>query len=473
MRIHYPRTPHLPWSPGASADDVRVGGLAGFAGREVVVTEKLDGENTTMYADGLHARSLDSAHHPSRTWIKGLHARIARSIPESWRLCGENLFARHSIAYEDLDSWFYAFSVWNGDHCLDWDQTTRFTRKLGVPVPRVLWRGLFDERALRSLRLDPARVEGYVVRATDGFPRADFPHRVAKWVRPAHVTTDEHWMLAPVIPNGLGPSAALWDVRSGGIPDASALLTATGINLTEPPTLASATRLDSAEPPLTDVATRLDLLGRTGDARLSGVLATLFHSTRRSWLAPHLVSPLGMPLARRVADLAGLHTKLHDPLPDESRRSGLTRLAFSTDLGILHAVSAALATTPEARDQVEWSELHAEEANLLVEHPFEPLRTALREKVGGKGDIADLCWAETREAYALGRISTADEGLARSWNRLSGDFPRLIVTIGPSGSGKSTFAQSFVEGSHQAISTSDHARHRSSRRAIPASDQAP
>ncbi|MFE9924807.1 RNA ligase family protein, partial [Streptomyces sp. NPDC005774] len=50
MRVHYPRTPHLPWSPGAASDDIRAGDLSGLRGREVVVTEKLDGENTTLYA---------------------------------------------------------------------------------------------------------------------------------------------------------------------------------------------------------------------------------------------------------------------------------------------------------------------------------------------------------------------------------------------------------------------------------------
>lgn len=88
MRVHYPRTPHLPWSPGASSDDVRVGDLSGLAGREVVVTEKLDGENTTLYADGLHARSLDSAHHPSRAWVKALQGRIGPAIPQGGGCAG-------------------------------------------------------------------------------------------------------------------------------------------------------------------------------------------------------------------------------------------------------------------------------------------------------------------------------------------------------------------------------------------------
>ncbi len=121
---------------------MRAADLTGLDGQDVVVTEKLDGENTTLYRDGLHARSLDSAHHPSRAWLKALHARIAARIPEGYRVCGENVFARHSIAYRALESWFYAFSVWDGDgRCLDWDATTRFAGDLGVPLPAALFRG--------------------------------------------------------------------------------------------------------------------------------------------------------------------------------------------------------------------------------------------------------------------------------------------------------------------------------------------
>lgn len=231
MRTHYPRTAHLPWSPGATSDDVRIADLSGLTGREVVVTEKLDGENTTLYADGLHARSLDSAHHPSRGWVKALQGRVGARIPDGWRVCGENMFARHSIPYEELESFFYGFSVWDGERCLDWDRTVAFLRDLGIPVPPVLWRGVFDaraEKALRALKPDTGRQEGYVVRPADGFGAADFRRLVAKWVRPGHVQTDTHWMHAAVVANGLGPAAALWAVRSGAPADAAALAAATG-----------------------------------------------------------------------------------------------------------------------------------------------------------------------------------------------------------------------------------------------------
>ncbi|GAA2294976.1 hypothetical protein GCM10010149_48940 [Nonomuraea roseoviolacea subsp. roseoviolacea] len=449
MRVHYPRTPHLPWSPGVTPDDVRAGDLSGLRGREVVVTEKLDGENTTLYADGLHARSLDSAHHPSRAWVKGLQGRIGGRIPAGWRVCGENMYARHSLAYQGLESWFYGFSVWDGDRCLDWDRTVAFLRGLGIPVPPVLWRGVFDERALRALRLDVERQEGYVVRTAAGFGREEFAGRVAKWVRQEHVRTGTHWMHAAVVPNALGPGAALWSVRSGAEPDVGALLAAVGVPRAEPGAAVEAgpgVGEAVAEVAVAEVAARLDAIGRDGDARLSGVLATALRSMPRARVAARLAGPLGMRAARRIADLVGLHGALHRPYPDEERRAGLGRMALAADLGVLHAVAAAVLAgraddaAGQGREQVEWSALHAEEAGLLGPAPLEPLRTGLREALAGLGaEAADRCWAEARDAWARGRVATVEEAVAVTWRWRSGRFPRLVHLVGPSGSGKSTF----------------------------------
>ncbi|MFD7528960.1 RNA ligase family protein [Streptomyces sp. NPDC059849] len=425
MRTHYPRTAHLPWSPGATSDDVRIADLSGLTGREVVVTEKLDGENTTLYADGLHARSLDSAHHPSRGWVKALQGRVGARIPDGWRVCGENMFARHSIPYEELESFFYGFSVWDGERCLDWDRTVAFLRDLGIPVPTVLWRGVFDgraEKALRALKPDTGRQEGYVVRPADGFGAADFRRLVAKWVRPGHVQTDTHWMHAAVVANGLGPAAALWAVRSGAPADAAALAAATG---TDPGDAGAAAAMGDA----------LDAAGRTGEDRLTGVLAALLHRSRRAGLAPALAPALGMPLARRVADLVGLHPALHRPYPDEERRTGLVRMSFAADLPLLHALAAAVADTAGAHEQVEWSALHAEG----VREPA-GLRVAFADL---EPAAADRCVAQAREAYALGRVSTAEEAVAATWRWRTGDFPRLVHLVGPSGSGKSTFGRAL------------------------------
>lgn len=203
----YPRTPHLPWSPGAKADDTRLSDTSLFHDREVVVTEKMDGENTSLYRHHLHARSLDSAHHPSRSWIKSFHQGFASLIPEGWRLCGENLYAKHSIHYDGLPSYFLLFSVWDDKNvCLSWDDTGEWAELLGLHLPPILFRGLWDEESIRSLSLDHERSEGYVVRSTQGFSYHDFPQNVGKWVRSGHVQTDEHWMQSTVVPNKLRSS---------------------------------------------------------------------------------------------------------------------------------------------------------------------------------------------------------------------------------------------------------------------------
>src|SRR5687767_9073161 len=100
MYKKYGRTMNLPWSGSESSDDVWLGSASHFMGRYVVVTEKIDGENTTMYNDYIHARSIDSAHshHESRSYVKQLHGQIKREIPEGFRIVGENVYAKHAIA---------------------------------------------------------------------------------------------------------------------------------------------------------------------------------------------------------------------------------------------------------------------------------------------------------------------------------------------------------------------------------------
>ena len=153
--VKYPRTYHLPWSPGATDDDRVLTDEeleANFVGRMVVVTEKMDGENTTMYNDYIHARSLDSASHPSREWVKNLHAQIQWQIPDGWRICGENLYASHTLHYAGLPSYFIVFSVWDENNiCQSWDDT-----------------------ACRP---------GDLVRVAEQFPYGSFRKSVAKYVR--------------------------------------------------------------------------------------------------------------------------------------------------------------------------------------------------------------------------------------------------------------------------------------------------
>lgn len=204
MKIKYPRTPHLSWSPGVTKDDTHLQDFTVFEGKEVVITEKMDGENTTIYRDAIHARSLDSRNHPSRAWVKALQGEIGYRIPKGWRVCGENLYAKHSIDYRTLPSYFLAFSVWDeANFCLSWDKTKAFLLSLGLVTPKVIYQGIGSQKLLQGLTVNTETQEGYVVRLADSFHYDTFAISVAKWVRKQHVKTSAHWMHNEMIVNGL------------------------------------------------------------------------------------------------------------------------------------------------------------------------------------------------------------------------------------------------------------------------------
>jgi len=208
IRYKYKRTYHLPWSPGMTSDDKMMRDTHCFDGKEVVVTVKLDGENSTLYSDFFHARSMDSAAHPSQDWLKKFHSNMAYNIPEGWRICGENLYAKHSIEYKDLETYFYVFSIWNKNNiCLSWDETLEYAQLLDLHVVPELYRGIWDEELIKTLYrpvVNGNPCEGYVVRIAAAFHYTDFATSIAKYVRKGHVNTfAQHWKQAKVIPNKL------------------------------------------------------------------------------------------------------------------------------------------------------------------------------------------------------------------------------------------------------------------------------
>lgn len=208
--IKYPKTLHLPWSESITNDDKVMKNLEGLINQRVIVTGKMDGENTTLYKDHMHARSLDSKHNFTRDWVKSFWTTFKSDIPDGWRICGENLWAKHSIHYTNLPSYFLGFSIWNDKNvCLSWEDTLEWFKILGItPVP-VIFSGLYDSGLTDKLfklwteECFSDNQEGYVIRVSDAFPYADFSKKVAKFVRKDHIQTDEHWMHQEIIKNML------------------------------------------------------------------------------------------------------------------------------------------------------------------------------------------------------------------------------------------------------------------------------
>ena len=106
------------------------------------------------------------------------------------------MYAEHSIAYDNLTTYFYGFSYWRGDTCLSWDDTLdRLEFHSIEPVP-VLGRGEYSQEGIYQIvkNLDLEKHEGVVVRPVREFTMSEFPTVVGKWVRENHVKTNDHWM---------------------------------------------------------------------------------------------------------------------------------------------------------------------------------------------------------------------------------------------------------------------------------------
>ena len=205
-RKKYPKTPHLGCSPGASSKATVVDSDSFFLNKEIVITEKMDGECTGLTSNICHARSIESADHSSRHWVKGLHSQIKNDIPVGWKIFGENMFAKHTIQYCNLKSYFLAFNVWNNNmECLDWETTNEWFDKLGLSSPKCLYLGVCEKNTIKrfsdDFNSDKNKAEGFVVRTTSSFKYDRFGTHVAKWVKKDFIQTKHDWKHGEVTKN--------------------------------------------------------------------------------------------------------------------------------------------------------------------------------------------------------------------------------------------------------------------------------
>lgn len=203
----YPRTYHLPFSPGTTSDDRIAKEISALFREPVVITEKLDGENTCLNRFGVFARSHSA---PTRNpWAGYLQKRwqTLRHDLGTLELFGESLYAVHSIEYTGLPEHYFLFAIRNGDRWLSWAEVETYSQLLGLPTVPVLFRGRVSEMNLQSqidtLVAEPSVLsdpefgsttrEGVVIRVARELSDAEFSTHVFKWVRKDHVQTTEHW----------------------------------------------------------------------------------------------------------------------------------------------------------------------------------------------------------------------------------------------------------------------------------------
>lgn len=191
----YPRTYHFSFSEGATSDDKITEDDFLLKNKKIVITEKMDGENTTIYNNYWHARSLTSSHQEYHSKLIRRMQEFQYLIPDNLRICGEDLCVKHSIYYDNLPDIFLAFSVWENEICYSWEDTLEICDMLEIKTVPVLYEGDFDLDLIKEIAKKVVKEgkEGIVVRSFDKFLYKDFSKNVMKFVRKNHVQTDKHW----------------------------------------------------------------------------------------------------------------------------------------------------------------------------------------------------------------------------------------------------------------------------------------
>lgn len=234
----YCRSLHAQISLGTTSDDrfMPDGYVSSFAKMDkLILTEKLDGQNNCFNKYGVFARS--HAAPTKHAWDKPLIERwqLIRYDLKDLEIFGENMYGIHSIAYKDLESYFYVFAIREGDRWLGWDELCFYADLLDFPTaPEIKinkplsdfvdryknenvalyeWLksnlGMSWQESVNGAGLlggyDPEKKtacsEGFVIRNAASFLTnegdiavgANEFNNLFKLVRKAHVKTDIHW----------------------------------------------------------------------------------------------------------------------------------------------------------------------------------------------------------------------------------------------------------------------------------------
>lgn len=197
----YGRTYHFPFSEGATSDDKILQDWENILSHQLVMTEKLDGENTCLKSSGVYARSHGA---PTRNpWAGNMWSiweRVHKDLGDL-EIFGENLYGIHSIEYEQLPYFFFVFAIRDGERWLSWEEVLFYAELLELATVPVLEIGNFEAVQVKQLITDRmpkgsvfgGECEGFVFRNYEEFLVDDFKNNVLKYVRSNHVKTNEHW----------------------------------------------------------------------------------------------------------------------------------------------------------------------------------------------------------------------------------------------------------------------------------------
>jgi hypothetical protein len=257
--MKYPRTNHIEGSGIQKGDeDLSIIPLREFAGRHLVVEEKMDGANSAVSfsEDGkllLQSRGhylvggeREKHFHLLKAWANRYAGELWEVLGDYYIMYGEWLYAKHTVFYTDLPHYFMEFDIYDkvNEVFLSTERRKELLRQAPFVAPvKVLYageistlkelthligpshfiapnfldrlraiceeRGLDVDKAFKGTDLSGLMEGLYIKVEEDGevkerykYVRADFLQMIT--------SSDEHWLDRPIIPNQLRADVTLF-----------------------------------------------------------------------------------------------------------------------------------------------------------------------------------------------------------------------------------------------------------------------
>lgn len=255
----YPRTRHIEGSGIQEGDeDLDVVPLREFAGRHLVVEEKMDGANSALsFSREGHLQVQSRGHYLSggerekqfhllKTWAHRYTRELWEALGDRYIMYGEWLYAKHTVFYTDLPHYFMEFDILDkiSGAFLSTERRRAFLRQLPFVVSvKVLYEGeartmqtlknlvgpsyfikqdqkqrlarLCAERGLESARAlketdTSGLMEGLYIKVEEnGVVQERYKYVRAGFLQ-AVFDSESHWMDRPILPNELASGCELF-----------------------------------------------------------------------------------------------------------------------------------------------------------------------------------------------------------------------------------------------------------------------
>lgn len=156
----FPKTPHLAGSRLGEDDDIPKIPFSHIIGKRIVIEEKIDGANVGISFGDDGALLLQNRGHYFyggykerhydlfKRWANENSPALFSALGSRYILFGEWMFAKHTVFYDMLPSYFIEFDVYDKENCVFLDTGSRrnLLKDLSIPSVPVLGESIYRSK---------------------------------------------------------------------------------------------------------------------------------------------------------------------------------------------------------------------------------------------------------------------------------------------------------------------------------------